>query len=536
MKITPGLQAQVLADLPPRVRKRADALREQVSLPDGPGTVALGTATVTLAPVEVLVEPDHLTCDCLLAPRCAHRAAVALCLPLAAADEEPDDPADGRGADEAVKADEPGGDAQTDGQRSGDASAPAGPDDEDATLSPWQAQTVSECWTHTAELLHAGWLRLPIDLRSVLVADLHRLRTGGLVVADRALTSVLTASEPVSRAQGLHTLLLNLWQLSRGPASPDVIGTARQKYRPIGALKLEALCAVPIVTLSGFSGVEVRFVDAEAREWSLSRVQPGDSASVRMRYTVGADWGGSSAAPDALSRSRVFVNQATASAQGRLGSGRAVRVTTTEQPHRWSSLPDGYQVVSGAIESGDRSDFVVAGHQVVLGGAAVLLGAGRGLELLSQTGADVRCLAAATSSGWQLLGLEPLDNLIQPPDELGGVWWPGLDAVTRNWVGNLPRDEMAVASEPSAWPQPVGSVGAVNDRWLQRVADGGVSVLHGDRWKVDAAWLRRAGAPQAADLLTALGESATAGSRRFDGTWEPDPLPLAQAWLALSVY
>ena len=37
-------------------------------------------------------------------------------------------------------------------------------------------------------------------------------------------------------------------------------------------------------------------------------------------------------------------------------------------------------------------------------------------------------------------------------------------------------------------------------------------------------------------LLERLRTAPQEGSRRFDGTWEPDPEALALAWLALALY
>ena len=43
-------------------------------------------------------------------------------------------------------------------------------------------------------------------------------------------------------------------------------------------------------------------------------------------------------------------------------------------------------------------------------------------------GARVRCLVL----GGELLGMTAREGAIHVPDDLGGVWWPGLDRVTRS--------------------------------------------------------------------------------------------------------
>ncbi|ERH25695.1 hypothetical protein HMPREF1550_02624, partial [Actinomyces sp. oral taxon 877 str. F0543] len=80
-RISPALLARIVDALAPRVRKRADAyLADGVEV--GPTTQVAG-ASVRLAGAGVLTEDDQIVCDCLLAPRCAHRAVVALSLEVA---------------------------------------------------------------------------------------------------------------------------------------------------------------------------------------------------------------------------------------------------------------------------------------------------------------------------------------------------------------------------------------------------------------------------------------------------------------------
>ena len=78
MRISPALMASITDSLAPRVRRRVDALLADPVL-IGP-EISFGNATVRLADVEVATSEEHITCDCLLSPGCAHRAAVALSL------------------------------------------------------------------------------------------------------------------------------------------------------------------------------------------------------------------------------------------------------------------------------------------------------------------------------------------------------------------------------------------------------------------------------------------------------------------------
>lgn len=101
----------------------------------------------------------------------------------------------------------------------------------------------------------------------------------------------------------------------------------------------------------------------------------------------------------------------------------------------WESVPEGFEVITGKIKGGDRHGLVVAGRRLDLLPAARTLGAGLATQLFgAATSTTVTCLAGQG----QLLGLISAGGLIKIPGSLGGIWWPGLDQVTRAWAGNLP--------------------------------------------------------------------------------------------------
>lgn len=397
-------------------------------------------------------------------------------------------------------------------------------------LSVDQRTVIADTWRHLGQALQVGLSRMPATLRSSLLADLHRMRVHGLVVAERALTALLTDGG----TEAASTLVLNLWQLQRGPVTAELVGVPRQAYRDAGGLVLHPVAAEPVVTASRFAGVQVSFVDREANLWNLSRVLPGDAAQVAVRYQGGAEWAGLPHSPLELSRHTVTISDATASPDGRLGGGRQVRAAVGRPGNPWDVLPPGYRVVSGAIEGGDREMLRVGGEVLEVSDLALRLGAGPGLELLSRAvRAQVRCLVR----GSRLVGLQAADETIRPPESLRGVWWPGLDQVERNWVGELAASENPhLQPEPDRWPAIQPSVTVVTHRWLGRTLQGGPVVLEGRSLTDDVAWLRRAGAPFAADLLAQLGEARRAGARRFDGGWEPDEEVFLRAWLSFAAY
>ena len=637
-RITPMLLSSIVDALTPRVRKRVDAyLADGVEV--GVQTL-FGQSTVRIAKVDVLCDEDEIVCDCLLAPRCAHRAVVALSLELADGSEAEegtkaqeergavsDAPAEfaaqsgdtaverGVGAapesSEALGGSGPGESASPDANaaktpgtneaktsganpaktpgmegpttpgakapstsdtgpaktpRAGSAKTPstrpAQAPGASAPVSAAQRDTILLVLADLAQILQLGSTHLGALHRSMLARDLHRLRSAGLVTADRALTAYYQnlSAPPKLRASAFASVLVNLHLLSRlGPEedASALLGQARGAYREIGGLSLVPLFAAPIITASGFAGVEATFVDASGKTWSVARVRPGDAANVESAYRVDPIWRELSAPIRLLSRHRLLVSGATARADGRLGAGSKVRASLGAESTGWESVPAPYEIVEGAILGGDRSGLVVDGRFLSLLPAARSLGAGLATELFGAAlGTRVRCLVRDE----ELLGMLVLEGIIYVPDELGGVWWPGLDAVDRSWAGVLPEvDEEGTdsagaegalaggdADEPggpdSAGADSAGEVSgfaqvrAVLQRWCQRVLDAGPSVLASPVLERDTAWVRAVGAPFASELLSSLKDATHEGSRRFDGTWEPDSEALARAWLAASQY
>ena len=508
--ISPALLAGIVEALAPRVRKRVDAL---LTSPPELGTVVdFGNATVRVAEVDRITDPDQLTCDCLLAPACAHRAVVALLLPVA--DEEC--------VPSAATPPEPV------------STEPTG-----APLSTAQRDAIAVALRHLHHALLVGSTRLSAADRGDLAADLHRMRTFGLVTADRALTGYVSSLRGRSRPNlsGFASALLNLHQLERlRPDDPagDLLGRSRETYHDVGGLRLAPISAEPILTASGFAGSQVNFSDTKGRVWKLTRVRPGTARDIPTHYLAGETWAGINDSHAVLSRHRLLISDATARDDGRLGGGRQVRAARGEAVTEWEQLPSDHRVVAGPITGGDRTSLEVAGTSLWLLPAARALGAGLATELFGAAlGTEVTCLIR----GEHLLGMRSTGGLILIPEGLGEVWWPGLDQVDRSWASTLPRVARPEPEvDPADWAASSPEVQEVTSRWCARVLEAGQAALGVPALTEDIAWLARAGAPFAAELLQRLSDSTRAGRRRFDGTWEPDPEALAQAWLAASQY
>lgn len=562
-RISPGLLARIVDALAPRVRKRVDAyLAEGVEA--GPATRVAG-ATVRLADVGVLTEEDQIVCDCLLAPRCAHRAVVALSLEVAGDGPEAGGGGEERcansgpapGEDPAASGDSPApgeapAGAPAGGSGTGSPTAPAGSGGGTgggptgsgcdaatggAPLSAAQRATADAVLDHLGEILQVGAARMGSLHRAMVAKDLHALRLRGFVTADRALTAFLSSlgAAPAPRAAAFASAALNLHLLTRpgATADPALLGRARQGYREVGGLSLTPLYAEPVLAASGFAGAQAVFTDSSGATWSVARVRPGDASSIPAAYAAEPVWQELSAPIRQLSRHRLLVARASARGDGRLSAGAAVRASMGAAHTGWEGVPGPFEVVEGPVSGGDRRGIVVAGRSLALREAARALGAGLAAELFGlAVGARVRCLVL----GGELLGMTAREGAIHVPDDLGGVWWPGLDRVTRSWVGALPEGVGA--------PRPGDGVGAsgpsqvreVVGRWCQRVLDAGSSVLASPALERDRAWAVAAGAPFAARLLGGMEAATHQGSRRFDGTWEADAPALLVAWLAASQY
>ncbi|GLW27510.1 SWIM zinc finger family protein [Actinoplanes regularis] len=91
--IDPAVTAEAVAALPARLRKRLDEVLPQVSawpVGSGDGSVTVRPDDKTTVTLRVPVTtPEEATCDCLLAPRCLHRAAVLSAAPILTAQPEP---------------------------------------------------------------------------------------------------------------------------------------------------------------------------------------------------------------------------------------------------------------------------------------------------------------------------------------------------------------------------------------------------------------------------------------------------------------
>lgn len=507
--IDPAYAAEVLANLPARLARKLDSQDPSTWTIEG-NRIEVGQSTVTIT------GPTEAACDCLLAPKCLHLAAVLAACPVAASDSE-----------------------AVEGLRQAAPPAPDGESDEPVTLSEAAREVVELATTTLDTILTVGLAGLATTdrarvLRVVALARvqaLHRLGAEFATLHNRLRTPTAAAT-----IDALAGAAITTWRLARadelGTVDPDDLGTARRRYRPVGGLSLWSLACEPVLTDSGYAGVVTHLAGADRRVWTLQNVTPGAVDDVKSAYR------GSSGLPELstthaeIARGGLLLNGATASADGRLGRGKSIRASLRGTP---DALPeaDGWWI----------------GPAIIRG----LLDGPLGLRLVLDTDDGIRQVGFAPAV-WQLdpdavrliagcAGAEVEVRLHEDrllaiafatDDEADRpVLFPGLDVINRDAVGAHYRGA----------PQPLTDLIGVEPgdlvlRWRDRVAregrravtGAGVPALHRDR-----DWLTAAASPTRANLLDRLGIAAAQGTRRFDGSFAPDPTAIRPIWTAVAL-
>lgn len=563
-RAAPALVAALVAQAPARLVKRleaapraADAWRWSAR-DDGSFTVTTdGGEVVTLA-AGVVEEPASVRCSCLLAPRCFHLLATVSALELA------DAPGPAAEAAEAAE---------------------AAPPDGDARLDPDQRRAAEATWRAAAALLDAGAAGAGPIVQAELLRGVHACRASRLprlagaalrVVRDvQALRADRSEFDLAGLGRDLAELLETAWRLGGapdGPVAPAWLGEARQRYAPVGGLRLHGLFTEAVVSGTGWAGVVTWLADAAGRLWSVHAVEPGENERAAASYEAPAAIGDATLAHRELGRDGLFLQDATASREGRLGAGRGVRAvragaTAWDQPPvdaLWAAplagqLQRGRAPTSSSSSSaaglvffrgevvgrvGDDLALAADGHLLrceppteheALGARDLLrlLACGPGLRLRGVgrvRGAGRLALLAVGPDG-------PAAETpaLRLPALLAGRVNVGLDRLGRAALeGGLTVPRALEA--PPAPPDPLETL----RRRLLRLALGGRSVAAPGALgavEEEARLLERRLLPTAARLHRALATTALGAARTATGQrGRTDPPALARAWLACAVY
>ncbi|MFD3959452.1 hypothetical protein [Streptomyces bacillaris] len=383
--VAPEVTATLVEDLSPRLRKRLDAavtkLAARPTHRDGDTvTVAVDDDTELRlhAPGGVVATVDAITCGCLLAPACLHRAAAACAAPAADPPSEPVPdaaPEPGSAADPTLEPTRatprqpaPAPAAQpattppdstpltttphaTDSTpaTSAPALAPApAPAPEEA--SPAQREAAAGLWSAGAAVLEAGVDGAGAVAQAALLRAAHTARLRQLPRAVSAALSVVTllraarAGDPSYRTADLVTALAELLGSAHrvgtatGAELAAVRGRARRPYSPDGSLRLYGLFTEPVVTGSGHGGARTWVATPDGRLCTVGDVAPGGVGRALGVADRTVRLGDTALTHRELGRAGLAVAGATVSPDGRLGAGKGVKAVTARGA-AWTEPP-----------------------------------------------------------------------------------------------------------------------------------------------------------------------------------------------------
>lgn len=329
--------AEILEALAPRLHKRLGAAVERAG--GWPRTTAAGAeggtggtvtfrvdeeTTVTLRLADgVVVKAEDVSCDCLLAPACLHRAAAAAVLPL----------------DEGTTTG-----SKSDAAPTEDARAEiAGSEAPGTPLTARERAAATALWESATAVLVAGLVGANLFTEAALARATHDARAVGLhraaSLGTRVGTDLRAARErrPEHRleqlASDLRELLSVTYQLTHATepsALSELRGQARRSYREHGGMRLHGLFTEAIVSGTGHAGVVGHLVDENGVVWSTATIAPGGPELVRSSYDSSLKLGGTTLTHRELGRSGMLLSGGASSEDRRLSGGAATKAVRTE--------------------------------------------------------------------------------------------------------------------------------------------------------------------------------------------------------------
>lgn len=604
--VAPEVTATLVEDLSPRLRKRLDAavtkLGSRPTHRDGETvTIAVDDDTELRlhAPGGVVATVDAITCGCLLAPACVHRAAAACAAPAADPAPEPEPAAESTPDAAPDPAAQPAAPTVPDPTPPSDATPPtapalatapasapaatataAAPAPDEAT--PAQREAAAALWSAGAAALEAGVAGAGAVAQAALLRAAHTARLRHLPRGASAALSVVTllraarAGDPSYRTADLVTALAELLGTAHrvGTASgaelAAVRGRARRPYSPDGSLRLYGLFTEPVVTDSGHGGARTWVATADGRLCTVGDVAPGGVGRALGVADRTVRLGDTALTHRELGRAGLAVSGATVSPDGRLGAGKGVKAVTargaawTEPPLAalWET-PSAEQAAHAlrsvsryAEPDGGGSDLLFLDVELLgavgeSGGTCLLARCDGGVSVRLAVADDDPALAhrdnlmlLATAPGTRLRIIGRLVPAPHPRLTLLACSHPTGESTVDLGFDRLSRADLPdpVAPVHSAPDRP-GGPGAESplhllERRVEQTVPAGRAALGmlGDV-TAEARRLRRAGLPTAAGLLTTLRASAARRERDLFGRLLPaDTDGFAAHWLAAARY
>lgn len=563
--VAPMLLARLLDLLPVRLRRRFDAEPGLASSWTWTSSangwcVQIDDDTAVTLTAEVLDDLAQLRCTCLLSPRCLHVAACLATLDASAASASalPVTAAASSVVEQVV--------TNAHHAAANAALAAAG-----AVLAAGVRSAGAGAQALLLRALHdargAGWHRLAGGLAR-LVSGVKGARIAALAAAD----VVADLREVLAVACGLLALPL-------AAALPStLLGTARRAYGLIGGLRLVGWLAEPVLTRGGYAGVVTHLVDAQGRRWTLSAVRPGALEQVHQAWEGGAGLGDLSLSQRELARGGCVVQDATASADGRLGAGAAVKAVSAPGV-AWDQSPLAEQFAKPLAEQVTTAFAVLDEPGVRPAGDVLLACTGRlsgsdaqALHLLTDDGVRLRLepaswdprlafvanlerLSAALGARVRVVGRLVVDRpgtlealaigpAIGPADDATATMAVRLPAAS---VGRLllGLEHVAGGGLPAGAPPPPSTVER-HDPWsaparrLESVLAGGRATIASSAvagaLEREADALVRGLSPQGAVLLRGLYQACGSVTDRWGRLVAPPAEQLARSWAALALY
>ncbi|HZJ63213.1 MAG TPA: hypothetical protein VFD36_06780, partial [Kofleriaceae bacterium] len=341
-------------------------------------------------------------------------------------------------------------------------------------------------------------------------------------------------------------------------------------YEGVGSLHLRGLFTEAVVARSGYAGAVTYLLDERGAIYTRADIAPGDAGRAAGAYDAAAGLGDAVLPHRELSRAGLYVSDATASADGRLGAGQRVRAVRTSEPSRWDDptvearwgRPLAEQLAAIAAHDAAPEDLRPAGWNLVFVEGVIAGGGEVGLvvgdrALRATTALQYRALPArdnlavlARASGLRIraigrvriaaAGRIELLALGPAPGETRLAW-------PESWHGraNLHYDRLSVPALAEA--PPLAAVAAGDDdlleplrRRVERVVLGGLGTLpvHAlAELERDAAALADRALLGGAGALRDLGavihgadRAMTGGRRAIERT------SFAQVWLRAALY
>lgn len=557
--VAPMLLARLLDLLPQRLRRRFDA---------EPGLAATWTwtgsdtgwrvrvdddTTVTLA-AAVLDDLAQVRCTCLLSPRCLHVSACLAMLETAAATAAP-------------------------------AAAPAVPPPAPQVVTTAHRAAADAALDAAGAVLAAGLRSAGAGAQALLLRALHDARGAGchrlagglarLVAGAKGVRSAaLAVTDVVADLREVLAVACSLLALPPAAALPAaLLGTARRTYGAIGGLRLVGWLAEPVLTRGGQAGVVTHLLDAQGRRWTLAAVRPGGLEQVQQAWAGGVGLGDLSLSQRDLARGGCVVQDATASADGRLGAGATVKAVSAPGA-AWDESPIAEQFAKPLAEQVTTAFAALDDPGARPAGDLLLAFTGRltgsdaqALHLLTGDGVRVRLepaswdprlafvanlgrLSAAAGALVRVVGRLVVDRpgtvealAIGPAEDVAEAMAVRLSAASAGRL-LLGLEHVAGAGLP-AGAAPPPSAPAGGDPWsaparrLESVLAGGrassaAAVAGAIAREADA--LERGLSPHGAALLRALHHACGSVSDRWGRSVAPPPARLARAWAALALY